>query len=75
MVAGGGVAANGYLRELLANECAKAGLKLVLPEKKFCTDNAAMIAAEGLIQYRAGNFAELSLNACAHIPLGKKGKQ
>ena len=75
VVAGGGVAANGYLRELLANECAKAGLKLVLPEKKFCTDNAAMIAAEGLIQYRAGNFAELSLNACAHIPLGKKGKQ
>ena len=75
VAAGGGVAANGYLRELLANECAKAGLKLVLPEKKFCTDNAAMIAAEGLIQYRAGNFAELSLNACAHIPLGKKGKQ
>ena len=34
-----------------------------------------MIAAEGLVQYRAGNFAPLALNACAHIPLGKKGKQ
>ena len=75
VVAGGGVIANGYLRALLAEECARAGLRLVLPEKKFCTDNAAMIAAEGLIQYRAGNFADLSLNACAHIPLGKKGKQ
>lgn len=75
VVAGGGVIANGYLRALLQRSCEKAGLKLVLPEKKYCTDNAAMIAAEGLIQYRAGNFAELSLNARAHIPLGKKGKQ
>lgn len=75
VVAGGGVIANGYLRSLLQAECGGAGLKLVLPEKKFCTDNAAMIAAEGLVQYRAGNFAGLTLNACAHIPLGKKGKQ
>ena len=75
VAAGGGVIANGYLRELLAQNCAKAGVRLVLPEKKYCTDNAAMIAAEGLVQYRARNFADLSLNACAHIPLGKKGKQ
>lgn len=75
VAAGGGVIANGYLRELLAKRCGEAGLRLVLPEKKFCTDNAAMIAAEGLVQYRAGNFAPLTLNACAHIPLGRKGKQ
>lgn len=75
IAAGGGVIANGFLRDLLAEKCAGAGLRLVLPEKKYCTDNAAMIAAEGLIQYRAGHFADLSLNACAHIPLGKKGKQ
>ena len=75
IAAGGGVIANGYLRELLQKECASAGIRLVLPEKKYCTDNAAMIAAEGLVQYHAKNFADLSLNACAHIPLGKKGKQ
>lgn len=75
VAAGGGVAANGYLRALLQEKCRSEGLKLVLPEKKFCTDNAAMIAAEGLVQYRAGNFADLSLNARAHIPLGRKGKQ
>lgn len=75
IVAGGGVIANGYLRELLSSECGKAGIRAVLPEKKYCTDNAAMIASEGLIQYRAGNFSDLTLNACAHIPLGKKGKQ
>ena len=65
----GGVIANGYLRATLEEECKKAGLKLVLPEKKYCTDNAAMIAAEGLIQYKAGNFAPLSINARAQIPL------
>lgn len=69
VAAGGGVIANGYLRETLSAACRKAGLRLVLPEKKFCTDNAAMIAAEGLIQYEAGNFASLDLNARAQIPL------
>ena len=69
VTAGGGVVANDYLRENLKTECKKHGLKLILPEKKYCTDNAAMIAAEGLIQYEAGNFANLSLNACAQIPL------
>lgn len=69
VTAGGGVIANGYLRQTLQEECAKHGLKLILPEKKFCTDNAAMIASEGLIQYLNGNFADLNLNAKAQIPL------
>lgn len=69
VTAGGGVIANGYLRETLADECKKYGLKLVLPEKRYCTDNAAMIAAEGLIQYKEGNFASLDINAKAQIPL------
>ena len=69
VTAGGGVVANGYLREKLQEACKKAGLKLILPAKKHCTDNAAMIAAEGLLQYEAGNFSPLSLNAEASIPL------
>ena len=69
VTAGGGVVANGYLRENLKAACDKAGLKLILPEKRHCTDNAAMIAAEGLLQYNAGNFAPLTLNAEASIPL------
>lgn len=69
VTAGGGVIANGYLRAQLEEECKKAGLELVLPEKKFCTDNAAMIASEGLIQYLHGNFASLDINAKAQIPL------
>ena len=71
---GGGVAANGYLREKISEACRVAGLKLVLPEKRYCTDNAAMIASEGLVQYRLGNFADLSLNAKASIPLAATWK-
>lgn len=69
VTAGGGVVANGYLRDNLKAACEKAGLRLILPEKKHCTDNAAMIAAEGLLQWKAGNFSPLSLNAEASIPL------
>ena len=69
VTAGGGVAANTYLRESLKSACAEKGFRLVLPEKRRCTDNAAMIASEGLIQYRLGNFAGLDLNAKASIPL------
>lgn len=65
----GGVGANGYLRERLAEATAKEGIKLVLPEKRYCTDNGAMIAAEGYLQYVKGNFADLSLNAKAVLPL------
>ncbi len=69
VTAGGGVIANGYLREKLAEACRRAGLKLVIPVKRRCTDNAAMIAAEGLIQYRAGNFSPFTINAVPSIPL------
>ena len=69
VTAGGGVAANTYLRESLQAACARHGLRLILPEKRYCTDNAAMIASEGLVQYRLGNFADMTLNAKASIPL------
>ena len=69
VTAGGGVAANTYLRESLHAACEKHNLTLILPEKRYCTDNAAMIASEGLVQYRLGNFAEMTLTAKASIPL------
>lgn len=69
VTAGGGVVANDYLRSSLTTACKAAGLKLVLPTKRYCTDNAAMIAAEGLSQYLAGNFAPMDINAKAAIKL------
>ncbi len=66
---GGGVAANSYLRESLQTLCKERGYTLVLPQKRYCTDNAAMIASEGVTQFQRGNFADMSLNAKASIPL------
>ena len=65
----GGVGANGYLRESLVSRTENKGIKLVIPEKRYCTDNGAMIAAEGYLQYQRGNFADLTLNAKAVVPL------
>lgn len=66
----GGVGANGYFRSALSEVASKRGFKLVLPEKRYCTDNGAMIGAEGFLQYKRGNFADLTLNAQAVVPLG-----
>lgn len=64
----GGVGANGYLRQALL-DAVKGDIKLVLPEKKYCTDNGAMIGAEGYLQYLKGNFADVDLNAKAIVSL------
>ncbi|MCC6831660.1 MAG: tRNA (adenosine(37)-N6)-threonylcarbamoyltransferase complex transferase subunit TsaD [Thermoleophilia bacterium] len=42
---GGGVAANGRLRELVEDLAARRGLRVAVPDRALCTDNAAMIAA------------------------------
>jgi N6-L-threonylcarbamoyladenine synthase len=42
---GGGVAANGPLREAVAALCAERGLRLKLVPLRLCTDNAAMIGS------------------------------
>lgn len=65
----GGVGANGYLREELQKRCKKENVRLILPIKRYCTDNAAMIGAEGYLQYRKRNFADLTLNAQAVVKL------
>ena len=59
----GGVAANSHLREELKKLCKSKGLPLYYPEKRYCGDNAVMIAAAGYFEYIKCNFAPLSLNA------------
>lgn len=59
----GGVAANSHLREELEKLCKSKGLPLYYPEKRYCGDNAVMIAAAGYFEYIKCNFAPLSLNA------------
>ncbi|MBM3665621.1 MAG: tRNA (adenosine(37)-N6)-threonylcarbamoyltransferase complex transferase subunit TsaD [Actinobacteria bacterium] len=42
---GGGVAANGRLRDLVEQAASQRGLRVAIPDRALCTDNAAMIAA------------------------------
>jgi N6-L-threonylcarbamoyladenine synthase len=67
-ILGGGVTRNRGLRERLG------GMKLpvYLPEPKYCTDNAAMIAGLGELQLRGGNVSGLDMDAvtASGIPAG-----
>ena len=51
---GGGVSANSGLRRRIEEEGRKRGWNTYLPEFKFTTDNAAMIAIAGYFHYLAG---------------------
>jgi N6-L-threonylcarbamoyladenine synthase len=47
LLLGGGVAANSRLRELAAQRCERAGIRMRVPRPGLCTDNGAMVAALG----------------------------
>lgn len=56
---GGGVSANSVLRSRIAAEGEKRGWRTFIPELKFTTDNAAMIAVAGYFKYCKGEFSTL----------------
>jgi tRNA N6-adenosine threonylcarbamoyltransferase len=60
---GGGVAANTALREGLQKMCDSIGKKFLVAPKSLCTDNAVMIASLAYYKYKAGLFADLTLEA------------
>ena len=63
----GGVSANSGLRNGIVEEGRKRGWRTFLPEFKFTTDNAAMIAMAGLYRYRAGLFSSLEVLPVARL--------
>ena len=65
LVCAGGVMANTYIREALKSLCGDLNVGLYIPGKKYCGDNAAMIAAQGFYELQAGNTAGLGQNAYA----------
>lgn len=58
---GGGVSANSGLRARIEEEGRKRGWKTYLPEFKFTTDNAAMIAIAGYFHYLNGERTGLDV--------------
>ncbi|MBO5868001.1 MAG: tRNA (adenosine(37)-N6)-threonylcarbamoyltransferase complex transferase subunit TsaD [Oscillospiraceae bacterium] len=61
----GGVAANSRIRKDILAAADKLGAEVFLPPLSLCGDNAAMIGAQAYYEYRAGNVADMTLNAYA----------
>ncbi|HSF29962.1 MAG TPA: tRNA (adenosine(37)-N6)-threonylcarbamoyltransferase complex transferase subunit TsaD [Candidatus Tectomicrobia bacterium] len=73
VVVTGGVAANSQLRREMRVACVEAGLQLVIPHPRLCTDNGAMIAAaahwrlqQGDLQVERESLLELDATADDH---------
>ena len=72
VVAAGGVGANLALRNVLTRLCAEAGLPMIAPPQKLCTDNGAMIAWAGIERLRLGLADSLDAAARPRWPLDEK---
>lgn len=66
----GGVSANNYIKNKLAEKCDRNNIIMYAPEFKYCTDNAAMIGASAYFNYLNNERAGLGLNAVAYIDIG-----
>ena len=64
---GGGVSANSGLRSRIEAEGKKRGWNTYLPELKFTTDNAAMIAVAGWFRHKAGERTPLDVAPVSRI--------
>jgi N6-L-threonylcarbamoyladenine synthase len=72
IILGGGVAANGVLRDRLRDEAEARWLPLIVPRPGLCTDNGAMIGAAGAWRFAAGERAGLDLDARPSLPLARR---
>jgi len=72
LLIGGGVAANGRLRALLAERAAERGIALRTPRPSMCTDNGAMIAVLGAeIVAAGGKPTALDIGADSSLPVSR----
>ena len=63
----GGVSANSGLRNGILEAGRRRGWRTFLPELKFTTDNAAMIATAGYYRYMAGELSSLEVSPVARL--------
>lgn len=63
LIIAGGVAANKLIRERFRQLCEEKNIHYTVPVLKYCTDNAAMIAASGYFAYQQRWAADLTLNS------------
>ena len=70
VVMGGGVSSNRRLREVMQRRCDQNSLKLYLPRPSFCTDNGAMIALAGFLQFQKKIPVEYNQDVYSRSQLG-----
>ena len=70
LVIAGGVSANTKLREQMKS-LEKQAKKIFFPRRELCTDNAAMVACNGLIRFLRGERDALDVDARARWPLSE----
>lgn len=64
---GGGVSANSGVRQAVADYCAANGLKAFIPQRKFTTDNAAMVGIAGYFKYLDKDFCRYDAAPFARV--------
>lgn len=69
LIVGGGVSANGLLRERLQKYCDSHQIRLAFPTLYNSTDNGAMIAAAAIRRARAGMLDETTTEVKPWLPL------
>ena len=69
LIIAGGVSANSGIRNRFRELCKKNEINLTIPNIKYCTDNAAMIAAAGYFAYKKGIRSNIDLKATATTSL------
>lgn len=69
LIIAGGVSANATLRNKFNELCEKNNINLTIPNIKYCTDNATMIASAGYFAYKKGIIADYNLKATATTSL------
>ncbi|MDY7009942.1 MAG: tRNA (adenosine(37)-N6)-threonylcarbamoyltransferase complex transferase subunit TsaD [Planctomycetota bacterium] len=67
IIVGGGVAANSALRRAVVQLGGKLGVAVRIPDMKYCTDNAAMVAGLAWHHLHAGRTDDLRLAATATV--------
>lgn len=67
IIVAGGVSSNNYIRNRLTNLANDEKVNIIMPDKKYCTDNATMIAAAAYPLYLKKDFASFDIDAKSNL--------